>query len=58
LGKKTANWTDLVFAKVADLQTHPKHPTKLAVFQRVPLPTAERLFPWYDDLGKLLSTYQ
>jgi len=58
MGKKTGNWTDLVFAKVADLQVHVKHPHKLAVFQRVPLPTADRLFPWYDDLGKLLSTYQ
>lgn len=58
MGKKTGNWSDLMFAKVADLQKHTKHPTKLAVFQRVPLPTADRLFPWYDDLGKLLSTYQ
>jgi hypothetical protein len=58
MGKKTGKWTDLVFAKVADLQRHAKYPNKLAVFQRVPLPTAERLFPWYDDLGKLLSTYQ
>lgn len=58
MGKKTGKWTDLMFAKVADLQRHVKHPNKLAVFQRVPLPTAERLFPWYDDLGKLLSTYK
>jgi hypothetical protein len=58
MGKKTGKWTDLVFAKVADLQKHSMHQTKLAVFQRVPLPTAEHLFPWYDDLGKLLSTYQ
>jgi hypothetical protein len=58
MGKKTGKWTDLMFAKVADLQRHAKHPTKLAVFQRVPLPTADHLFPWYDDLGKLLSTYQ
>ncbi len=58
MGKKTGKWTDLMFAKVADLQPHAKHANKLAVFQRVPLPTAERLFPWYDDLGKLLSTYQ
>jgi hypothetical protein len=58
LGKKTGDWTDVMFAKVADLQRHPKYPLKLAVFQRVPLPTAQRLFPWYDDLGKLLSTYR
>jgi len=58
MGKKTGKWTDLMFAKVADLQQHTKYPNKLSVFQRVPLPTAERLFPWYDDLGKLLSTYQ
>jgi len=58
MGKKTGKWTDLVFAKVADLQKHTNYPNKLAVFQRVPLPTAERLFPWYDDLGNLLSTYQ
>jgi len=58
MGKKTGKWTDLMFAKVADLQRHAKYSNKLAVFQRVPLPTADRLFPWYDDLGKLLSTYQ
>jgi hypothetical protein len=58
MGKKTGNWSDLMFAKVADLQRHAKHPNKLSVFQRVPLPTADRLFPWYDSLGKLLSTYQ
>jgi hypothetical protein len=58
MGKKTGNWTDLMFAKVADMQRHAKYPNKLSVFQRVPLPDAENLFPWYDDLGKLLSTYQ
>lgn len=58
LGKKTGNWTDIVYAKVADLEKHSKHLNKIAVFQRVPLPGSERLLPWYDDLRKLLDTYQ
>jgi hypothetical protein len=58
MGKKTGKWTDIVYAKVADLEKHSKHLNKLAVFQRVPLPGSERLFPWYDDLRKLLDTYQ
>jgi hypothetical protein len=58
LGKKTGDWSDIVYAKVADLKRHSQYLNKLAVFQRVPLPDAEELFPWYDDLGKLLNTYQ
>jgi hypothetical protein len=58
LGKKTGDWSDIVYAKVADLKTNAKYPGKLSVFQRVPLPDSEKHYPWYDDLGKLLSTYQ
>ena len=56
LGKKTGDWSDFLYVKVSDLQRHAAHPQKLAVFQRVPLPTAKSMLPWYDDLGKLLRT--
>jgi hypothetical protein len=54
LGKKTGNWSDFLFVRVADLLRHAKHKDKLAVMQRVPLPDAENLAPWYNDLGELL----
>ena len=54
LGKKTGNWTDFMFVRVVDLLCHAKHEGKLAVMQRVPLPDAESLAPWYNDLGELL----
>ncbi|MEX2141959.1 MAG: hypothetical protein WD894_22020 [Pirellulales bacterium] len=57
LGKKTGDWTDFVFARTIDLVCHAKHSHKLAVFQRVPLPDAEDLRPWYADLGELLRHY-
>jgi hypothetical protein len=55
LGKKTGDWTNFVFARTIDLARHAKHSHKLAVFQRVPLPGAESLQPWYADLGELLK---
>ncbi len=54
LGKKTGDWTDFMFARVADLARNETHKGKLAVFQRVPLPASEKLAPWYNDLGELL----
>jgi hypothetical protein len=57
LGKKTGSWSDLLFVRVADLLCHAKHKGKLAVMQRVPLPHAEDLSPWYNDLGELLKHY-
>ncbi len=54
LGKKTGNWSDFLFARVVDLLQHARHKGKLAVMQRVPLPDAEGLAPWYNDLGELL----
>lgn len=55
LGKKTGDWTDFMFARTIDLARHTAHSHKLAVFQRVPLPDAESLKPWYADLGELLK---
>ncbi len=55
LGKKTGTWSDFLFIRVVDLVCHAKHAGKLAVMQRVPLPNAENLAPWYNDLGELLD---
>jgi hypothetical protein len=57
LGKKTGNWADFLFARTIDLVCHAKYAHKLAVFQRVPLPGAKDLRPWYADLGELLNHY-
>lgn len=57
LGKKTGNWADFLFVRVVDLLCHAQHENKLAVMQRVPLPGAEDLSPWYNDLGELLKHY-
>jgi hypothetical protein len=54
LGKKTGDWTDFLFVRVVDLLCHAQHTAKLAVMQRVPLPDAENISPWYNDLGQLL----
>jgi hypothetical protein len=54
LGKKTGDWSDFLFARVADLARHEAHRSKLAVFQRVPLPDSESLAPWFNDIGELL----
>lgn len=54
LGKKTGNWSDFLFVRTADLVCHAKHSHKLAVLQRVPLPDAESILPWYADLAELL----
>ena len=56
LGKKTDNWSDFMFAKTVDLIPHATYEGKLAVMQRVPLPNAGDLSPWFDDLGELLKT--
>jgi len=55
LGKKTGDWTDFVFARTIDLRRHANHPHKLAVFQRVPLPDASELRPWYADFSQLIQ---
>jgi hypothetical protein len=58
LGKKTGHWSDLLFVKMEDLKRHNTYPMKLAVMQRVPLPHASTLAPWYKNLADLLSTVQ
>jgi hypothetical protein len=56
LGKKTGCWTDMVFVRTSNLRPHVLYPKKLAVMQRVPLPSTTELGPWFTDLAKLLST--
>jgi hypothetical protein len=58
LGKKTGDWSDFMFANVADLTRNATYPTKLAVFQRVPLPGSKSEHPWYPTLAELLSSYR
>ena len=55
LGKKTGDWSDFLFVRTVDLLCHAKHSHKLAVMQRVPLPDADELRPWYADLADLLE---
>ena len=55
LGKKTGNWADFFFIRTVDLARHARHPHKLAVMQRVPLPDAPEHAPWYADLAELLA---
>jgi hypothetical protein len=57
LGKKTGDWSDFLFVRTIDLARHSAHSQKLAVMQRVPLPDAENLLPWYSDLGELLRHF-
>ncbi|MBX3425951.1 MAG: hypothetical protein KF688_09760 [Pirellulales bacterium] len=57
LGKKTGDWSDFLFARTADLERHAKHPLKLAVMQRVPLPDSGDLQCWYADLSELLRHF-
>ncbi|MBI2477967.1 MAG: hypothetical protein HYV60_04770 [Planctomycetia bacterium] len=57
LGKKTGDWSDIVYVRAKELERHSIYPSKLAVFQRVPLPDAEDKRPWYDDLGTLLRDH-
>ena len=57
LGKKTGDWTDFLFVRVVDLLCHAMHEGKLAVMQRVPLPDAADLSPWYNDLSELLRHF-
>jgi hypothetical protein len=57
LGKKTGDWSDFLFVRTIDLDRHAVHSLKLAVMQRVPLPNAEDLSPWYADLGELIAHF-
>jgi len=57
LGKKTGDWTQFLYVRSADLERHKEHPHKLAAMQRVPLPDAENLRPWYSSLGELLRDH-
>lgn len=57
LGKKTGSWSDFLFVTTKDLTPHSSYGHKLAVFQRVPLPDADTLLPWYDDLGQLIRDH-
>lgn len=57
LGKKTGDWSDFLFVRTVDLERHSAHSHKLAVMQRVPLPTDDNLLPWYADIGELLRHF-
>jgi hypothetical protein len=57
LGKKTGDWSDILFVRTIDLERHSGHSEKLAVMQRVPLLDAGDLLPWYSDLGELLRHF-
>jgi hypothetical protein len=54
LGKKTGDWRDFLFVRTVDLLPHAKHKGKIKSMQRVPLPDAKELRPWYADLAELL----
>jgi len=56
LGKKTHEWKNFVFIFTSDLARHSKHPGKIAVMHRVPLPTSPISRPWYASLGELLAS--
>jgi len=56
IGKKTGRWADILFVKTRDLKHHARYPNKLAVMQRVPLPGAVDISPWYLNLAELLKT--
>lgn len=58
MGKKTGDWRDMLYVATKDLARHPSHPHKLAVFQRVPLPDAESILPWFKSLDELLRTME
>lgn len=58
LGKKTGDWADFMFVRTVDLACDRQHSHKLAVFQRVPLPDAPDLSPWYAELSELLAHYE
>lgn len=55
LGKKTKDWRNFVFVRAKALEFHGTHKGKLAVMQRVPLPTDKSILPWYRDIGELLK---
>jgi hypothetical protein len=56
IGKKTGRWADMLFVKTRDLKRHTQYPKKFAVMQRVPLPEATDISPWYLNLSELLKT--
>lgn len=57
IGKKTGLWSDFLYARTIDLARHAVHAKKLKVLQRVPLPDAADLQPWYTDLAQLLAHF-
>jgi hypothetical protein len=58
LGKKTGDWSKFLFVRTIDLKRHAEHSLKLAVMQRVPLPDAADIAPWYADLAKLIAHFE
>ncbi len=56
LGKKTNDWRMFMFAVARDLAPRAGRPDKLAVFQRVPLPTGRIEHPWYPSLETLIAS--
>ncbi len=57
LGKKTGDWSNILYVRSEDLERHSQFPNKLAVFQRVPVPDAADLLPWYDSLEQLIRAH-
>jgi hypothetical protein len=55
LGKKTGDWRQMHFAIAKHLAPRAGRPDKLAVFQRVPLPTGQVDHPWFPSLDALLA---
>ena len=53
--KRPAIGQDFMFARAVDLTQHGTHAGKLSVFQRVPLPSAINVQPWYASLAELLE---
>jgi len=55
LGKQTGDWTDFMFIRTADLARHTKHPHKIAVMHRVPIPNSSDYGPWSDNLAAIVK---
>ena len=55
LGKKTGDWRQMLFVRTLHLERQAGLPHKLRPIQRVPLPTAPDLSPWFSSLEKLLA---
>jgi hypothetical protein len=56
LGKKTGDWRMFMFAVASNLAPRAGRPDKLAVFQRVPLPSGPIEHPWYPSLDALIAS--